>query len=54
MEYQRQHSSPERLFRAAILNGVQPTATNIAQLEARGVNVAELEARLRQQMEFKH
>lgn len=41
-------NSPERLARAAILNGqpVPPTVT--AQLEARGVNVGELERRLRE------
>ena len=54
MEYQRNHSTPERTFRNAILNGEQPTMTVVAQLEARGVNVSELEARLRQSAEYKH
>ncbi len=54
MEYQRQHSTPERLFRRAILNGVTPPAETIAVLEARGVNTSELEARIRQSLEFKH
>jgi hypothetical protein len=45
-------SDPSRLFRATIMNGVTPPATVVAQLEARGVNVGELEQRLRQAMEF--
>jgi hypothetical protein len=54
MEYQSKHSSPERIFRAAILNGVEPPATVRAVLEANGVNTGELEARLRQQVEYRH
>lgn len=45
-------SDPSRVFRAAILNGVTPPATVVAQLEARGINVGELEQRLRQSVEF--
>jgi hypothetical protein len=54
MEYQRTHSTPERLFRHAILNGITPPADVRATLEARGVNTDALEARLRQSWEFKH
>jgi hypothetical protein len=43
---------PHRIARAAILNGVPIPAVTVAQLQARGVNVGELEARLRQNMEF--
>jgi hypothetical protein len=43
---------PQRIARAAILNGVPIPAVTVAQLQARGVNVGELEARLRQNMEF--
>lgn len=53
MQTQPQHQSPQRLFRAAILNGVAPPADVIAQLEAVGINVGELEARLRQSFAFK-
>jgi hypothetical protein len=53
MQVQDKHMNPERLFRSAILNGVQPSAVVVARLEARGVNVGELEARLRQQLECK-
>jgi hypothetical protein len=41
-----------RIARAAVLNGVPIPAVTVALLEARGVNVGELEARLRQNMEF--
>lgn len=51
MEYQRQHSSPQRLFRAAILNGNEPCPQVVAQLEAIGINTGELATRLRQQMQ---
>lgn len=44
---------PQRLFRAAILNGVTPPPIVTAQLEARGVNVAELELRLRSSLEHR-
>jgi hypothetical protein len=45
---------PQRIFRAAIMNGVTPPPVVVAQLEARGVNVGELETRLRQSLEPKH
>lgn len=48
MDHQVQHTDPHRIFRAAVLNGVQPPATAVATLEARGVNVGELEQRIRQ------
>ena len=54
MEYHRTQSSPYRIFRAAILNGITPPAETVAQLEAIGIDIAELENRLRQQVEFKH
>lgn len=54
MEYQRTHSGDMRIFRAAILNGVSVDETTRARLEARGINTDELEARLRQSVEFKH
>lgn len=54
MEYQRTHSIHERLFRAAILNGV-PVPTGVREtLEARGIDTSELENRLRQQVEWRH
>jgi hypothetical protein len=43
---------PQRIARAAILNGIQIPPLVAAQLEALGVNVGELEQRLRQSMEF--
>jgi hypothetical protein len=54
MEYQKKHSTPERLFRAAILNGITPPPAVVETLEARGVNTSALEQRLRQQMEWRH
>lgn len=54
MEYQTKHSDAARIFRAAILNGVQPPLSVVETLEARGINTAELEARLRQSVEYKH
>jgi hypothetical protein len=54
MEYQATHSSPNRIFRAAILNGVTPPADVVAKLEAMGINTGELEARLRQSVEHRH
>ncbi|WP_316235021.1 MULTISPECIES: hypothetical protein [unclassified Bradyrhizobium] len=48
MIQQTQHTNPHRIFRAAILNGVQPPANVVAILEARGENVGELEQRIRQ------
>lgn len=43
-----------RVFRAAILNGVQPPADTIAKLQAQGVDIEALENRLRQQFEWRH
>lgn len=51
MEYQRTHTSPQRIFRAAILNGLPIPETARAALEAVGINTGELEARIRQQLE---
>jgi hypothetical protein len=50
MQMQVKHTAPERLIRAAILNGAPLPAVAVAQLEARGVNVGDLENRLRQQL----
>jgi hypothetical protein len=50
MDNQAKHSSPQRLFRAAILNGVEPCPCVRAQLEAVGINTSELEQRLRQSL----
>lgn len=41
----------QRIFRSAVLNGVTPPAGTVAILEARGVNVGELEQRIRDTME---
>jgi hypothetical protein len=54
MEYQSKHSTAERDFRKAILSGVEPSIVARATLEARGINTDELEARLRQSVEYKH
>jgi hypothetical protein len=54
LEYQSKHSSPDRVFRAAVLNGVPVPEQTRAVLEARGVNTDELEARIRQQIEWRH
>jgi hypothetical protein len=54
MEYQIKHSSPDRVFRAAVLNGVPVPEHTRAVLEARGVDTAELEARIRQQLDWRH
>ncbi len=54
MEYQAKHTDHARIFRAAILNGVSVPEVSRAALEARGINTDELEARLRQSVEFKH
>lgn len=51
MEYQVQHTSAAREFRNAVLSGVEPSITARAQLEARGINTNELEARIRQSRE---
>lgn len=42
----------QRIVRAAILNGLPIPAWSAAVLEAAGINVGELEQRLRQNMEF--
>lgn len=44
--------NPQRVARAAIFNGIPIPATVAAQLEARGINVGELEQRLLASMEF--
>jgi hypothetical protein len=49
MEMQTKHTTPLRIVRAAILNGVAIPATAIAQLEALGIDVGKLEQRIRQQ-----
>jgi hypothetical protein len=54
MEYQAKHSSPDRVFRAAILNGTPVPEQTRAVLEARGVDTSELEQRIRQQIEWRH
>jgi hypothetical protein len=48
-----QYLDPSRIARAAVLNGIPIPAKAAAQLEARGVNISELEARIRQTMEFR-
>jgi hypothetical protein len=42
---------PARIARAAVWNGVAIPAVAAAQLEARGINVGELEQRIRDTME---
>ena len=42
------NADPQRLFRAAILNGVPVPETVRATLEARGIDTSELERRLLQ------
>jgi hypothetical protein len=54
MEYQAKHSSPDRIFRAAVLNGTPVPEQTRAVLEARGVNTSELEARILQQIGWRH
>ncbi|MHC2284479.1 hypothetical protein [Bradyrhizobium barranii] len=54
MEYQIKHSSPDRVFRAAVLNGTPIPEQVRAVLEARGVDTAELERRIRQQIEWRN
>jgi hypothetical protein len=54
MEYQAKHSNAQRAFREAVLNGELPSAIVVAQLEAIGIDVAELEQRIRQQIEWRH
>jgi hypothetical protein len=54
MTLQPKHSSPDRVFRAAVLNGVPVPEQTRATLEARGVDTAELEQRIRQQIEWRH
>jgi hypothetical protein len=42
-----------RIARSAILNGVSIPPATVAVLESRGVNVGELELRLREAVEFR-
>jgi hypothetical protein len=44
---------PARIARAAVWNGLPIPAEAAAQLEARGINVGELEQRIRDTMEFR-
>lgn len=53
MEYECKQTSPQRVFRAAILNGIPVPECARAQLEALGINTAELETRIRQQIEWR-
>ena len=53
MEYQVKHSSPQRAFRAAVLNDEPVPEVIRAALEAIGINTSELEERLRQQIKVK-
>lgn len=53
MEYQAKHSTHHRVFRAAVLNGTHVPEQTRAVLEARGVDTAALEARIRQQIEWR-
>ena len=46
------HLNPNRIVRAAVLNGVPIPDHVKAVLEARGVDVGELETRIRETMEF--
>lgn len=54
MEYQTKHSTAEREFRKAVLDGVEPSIIARATLEARGINTDALEARIRQSKEYRH
>lgn len=45
-------TNPQRVFRLAVLNSVRPPQLVVDQLEAQGINVSELEARIRHNMEF--
>jgi hypothetical protein len=48
MSFRAQTTDPHRVFRAAIMNGVEPPMEVIATLEARGVNIGDLERRVRE------
>lgn len=48
-----QHLDPSRIARHAVLNGIPIPAKTVAQLEARGINVSELETRLRDGLAFR-
>jgi hypothetical protein len=48
----RESLDAQRIVRAAILNGVPIPPRAAAQLEARGINVGDLENRIIQNMEF--
>jgi hypothetical protein len=54
MQNQPQYDRDAQLVRFAILNGVTPPAQSVARLEARGIDVGELEARIRQSIEWRH
>lgn len=54
MEYQAKHTSPDRIFRAAVLNSVPVPETARALLQAQGIDTHELEARLLQQIGWRH
>lgn len=53
-EMAMQHTDEHRILRAAVLNGVPVPERARAVLEARGVNTAELEKRIRQQFYWRH
>jgi hypothetical protein len=44
-----QKTNDERIIRAAIINNVPLPPQSVARLEARGINVGEMESRIRQQ-----
>lgn len=54
MHTQTKHDPDGSMARFAILNGVPIPAATVARLEARGVNVGELEQRIRQSIEWRH
>jgi hypothetical protein len=48
-----QHDTDERLIRAAVINDVPLPPKSVARLEARGIDVWEMENRIRQQFEVR-
>ena len=54
MEFQIKHSSAARNFRNDVLRGVEPSITDRATLEARGIDTGALEQRIRQSREIHH
>jgi hypothetical protein len=48
-----QYGNDERLVRAAIINGLPLPSQSVARLEARGIDVWEMENRIRQQFEVR-